>query len=527
MRRRPPLAAAPILAALAALPATGIEVAGRVIEHRSGAPAEDARVTLRYPGGQQGSASAITDENGRFRFKVGFEGRAQIEAAKPGCANSVLYLPIEANSSVVLRLVEGGAIAGRVATELGAPVPRAAIVVLRRVSGSILAPLSRNDGVPFAARTDGQGNYRLFGLAPGSYAVGVITAMDAMPHGAVGRTPAATSPLRFLSITAGEEHTNVDFILPDTDAGRINGHVEGAPAEGTVLLTLLPRDLPAVPLARALMDRGGSFHFRGIPAGAYSLFAVAPSSGSGGYAGILGPNPVFGRTELEFAADTPQEIRIQMAPSQTASFQLTGPDKTPASACSPSGTLLLTSLEGWGARMERRAEFSGSESLTIRDLAPARYLASLTGLHHGCFASGETLVDLTGGAPPVIPLQVSPGSDLRGKIVAPGPSDGGRPVVLLWPNPGDFHEAGVLAVFADASGHFAADSLRPGPYRLLAVTEEDWSKPHWQADSSAARSDRSSVHPESWTLHFFNHLARDISVEISHELLRPLPDRHA
>ena len=256
--------------------------------------------------------------------------------------------------------------------------------------------------------------------------------------------------------------------------------------EGAVLVSLLPRELPAAPLARALMDREGSFHFRGIPAGAYSLIAAAPSLGSGGYAGVLGANPVFDRVELELTAGSPLQIPVHMQAGKTALFQLTGPDKTPKSACSPSGTLLLTSLEAWGAQADRRAEISASAPLTLRDLAPVRYAASVTGLKDGRFSSSETIVDLTGDVPPVIPLPVSPGSNLRGKLVTSGSSDGGRPVVLLWPNPGDFQDAGVLALLSDASGHFTGDSLQPGLYRLLAVREEDWSDPRWQPDLSAA-----------------------------------------
>jgi len=262
--------------------------------------------------------------------------------------------------------------------------------------------------------------------------------------------------------------------------------VEGAPAEDAVLLTLLPRDLPAAPLARALMDSAGGFRFTGIPAGAYTLFAAAPSSGSGGYAGILGPDPVFDRVELEVTAESQLETRIHMHPGATASFQLTGADNTPASACSRNGALVLTSIEVWGAQADRRAEISTSATLTLRGLAPARYAASLIGLQEGCFFSSETVVDLTGDVPPVIPLHVSPGSDLRGRLVASEPVGGARPVVSLWPNPGGLQNAGVFALLPDASGHFTADSLQPGLYRLLAVREEDWPDPHWQPDFSAA-----------------------------------------
>ena len=70
--------------------------------------------------------------------------------------------------------------------------------------------------------------------------------------------------------------------------------------------------------------------------------------------------------------------------------------------------------------------------------------------------------------------------------MASEPVGGARPVVSLWPNPGGLQNAGVFALLPDASGHFTADSLQPGLYRLLAVREEDWPDPHWQPDFSAA-----------------------------------------
>jgi hypothetical protein len=464
-----------ILAGLLAVPAPGIEVTGRVIEHGSGAPLEEARVELHYLDGQQRSVAAITDDYGQFHLKIGTQGRCRIEVTKLGYANAVLFASIEGDLSITLRMIKGGVVAERVGTELGAPVPRASIVVL---GSSLLQRLNTSNGVFPAAMTDAQGAYRVFGLAPGSYAVGVISSMDAMQAG--------TSPPQFLSMTAGEEHTNVDFTIPTTSAGSIDGRVEGATAEGAVLLALLPRDLPAAPLARALMDPEGGFRFSGIPAGTYTLFAAAPSSGSGGYAGILGSNPIFARVELEVTAESPLETRLHMHPGAMAFLQLTGPDNTPASACSRNGTLVLTSIEVWGAHADRRAEISASATLTLRGLAPARYAASVTGLQEGCFFSSETIVDLTGDMPPLIPLQVSPGSDLRGKTVASEPVGGTRPVVSLWPNPGGLQNAGILVLLPDTSGHFTADSLQPGLYRLLAVKAEDWADPHWLPDFSAA-----------------------------------------
>lgn len=474
-----------MVAGLLAAPCAGFDVIGRVVEHGSGEAVEGARLTLRNLDLRQ-TASATTDERGYFQLEAGFRGRCQIELTKPGYASSVLFASLDGDLVIALRMIKGGVIAGRVASASGAPVPRALVTILRRLSGSaIFDRLTASDGMPVVAATDAQGAFRLFGLPPGSYSVSAVSSVDDISSGSEAPVLEVVSQPQFFSMTAGEEHRNVEFTLSASSAGAVSGRVEGGPPEGAVLVSLLPREFPGFARAKALAESDGTFSFRGIPAGAYSLFAVGPSSGSGGYAGIAGAAPVFARTEVEVTPGRSQEIHVRMEPGKTALFQLAGPDRTSASACSRNGTLALTSLEAWGAQTGRRAEITALRPTALRDLAPARYIARATDLQEGCYSS-TAVVDLRSEGSSAIPVTVLPGCNFRGRLLAPEACATRRPVLLLWPSASQDGEPGVMIVLPDALGHFTADLLRPGPYRVLTVGEEEWSDPGWRPDFSGA-----------------------------------------
>jgi hypothetical protein len=68
-----------------------------------------------------------------------------------------------------------------------------------------------------------------------------------------------------------------------------------------------------------------------------------------------------------------------------------------AAGCSSAGQLALSSVEDWGANLERRSPLSFTEPKIITRLAPARYRVSVTGLGDPCYVPDGTLLDL--GAP--------------------------------------------------------------------------------------------------------------------------------
>ncbi len=469
-----------VLALLLGLRADSVEVTGSVVEHGSGTPLTGAHVVLRHV--ETGVATdAVTDDNGRFRMTADHQGASRIDVTKSGYARSVLFTNVEKDLCVVLRLVKGGVIAGRVTNEAGWPVPNIAIVLLRKLPGDVLQPVRESGAPPTTARTGADGSYRLFGLAPGTYAVAAVSSDVQSPGG--GPVPRAASALRFASITASGESVSLDLDLSSVPAGSVEGRVEGAKPEDSVLVVLLPADLPFAPAARTLVAPDGSFRFTRIPYGSYTLMVAAPSRGSGGLAGILGPDPVFARTQVDVNRPDPVKITIRTEPARAVCFQLAGRAEKPDSVCAARGNLSLAPLEGWGAHVVHQAVVSSKVATTVRDLAPARYIVNVSGLREGCYTAGETVMDLNGNTADVVRIPVSRGPDFRGKILPVGAP---RVLMVFWPGVDDSHDLGMMAIQANEAGEVAADSIPPGQYRLLAVRDEDWSNARWLPDFTGA-----------------------------------------
>jgi hypothetical protein len=131
--------------------------------------------------------TTFSDEQGRFAFGNLPPGAFHLSASKPA------YLPVEYGAKrvgrpgvsisiadgqraiVSMKMPHGGAITGTVTDAKGAPLPSVYVRVLTRRSGKggdvslVTAPGS----TPVDVETDERGLYRVYGLSPGEYFVGV------------------------------------------------------------------------------------------------------------------------------------------------------------------------------------------------------------------------------------------------------------------------------------------------------------------------------------------------------------------
>ena len=164
--------------------ASTIVLSGRVLEADTGAPIAGAQV-VAFPSeprhSMQAPPTATTDANGRYQFDTLSSGRYHITVHKPGFApldRPQLEVEVKEgarHADVDVRLQKGAVITGRVLDESGEPVVSANVMILRRPRHAAVA--ARGDrlipGGP-SAQTNDLGEFRLFGLAPGDYYVGVV-----------------------------------------------------------------------------------------------------------------------------------------------------------------------------------------------------------------------------------------------------------------------------------------------------------------------------------------------------------------
>ncbi len=262
----------------------GAAIAGRVVEDGSGAPVAGAFVVALRPDTLGLVGGTVADTSGNYSLPVA-AGDYLLEFADPSGGHRFEWYadqPNPADFSVLTRVAvtadqvtvadaglarTGGDVAGTV-TDSGGPVAGAYVVALR-------------NGTPAGrATTNGAGQYRLAGLAPGSYTVVFVdpAAAHRPEFHADSATPDGATPV---AVSAGGS-TTVDAVLaansPGPVAGSVSGVVSedgsGAPVVGAMVVALRSSDLALV--GATLTGGDGSYSF-GVPAGSAYLEVADPS----------------------------------------------------------------------------------------------------------------------------------------------------------------------------------------------------------------------------------------------------------
>jgi len=186
----------------------GGTIEGVVSRADTGAPLAGAQVTLRIVNATSNGFAAIsgttspavppitTDKDGRFSFGNLEPGTYRVQAAAQGfvarsfgqqdamgTGTPILLAPGQVLRNTTISLTSDGTIRGRVSDENGVPVVNTPVHVFQKLGTSSEA------FVRATTRTDDRGEYRLYGLRPGSYYLGVGDGLVAPPGPAVLQTP--------------------------------------------------------------------------------------------------------------------------------------------------------------------------------------------------------------------------------------------------------------------------------------------------------------------------------------------------
>jgi hypothetical protein len=234
------------------------EIAGRVLDP-AGEPLEGARV-LGEPAGNEPSAEAVTDDDGRFVLRDLVPGPHRVEARYPGFAPVWTTGVPTGAGALVLQLGPGGAIVGTITAEAGGAVPGSTVMALRHTGTLTRVPQAQ------ATVFDAEGAYRLDGLPPAVYDV---------VGGAAGH-----ALVRARGVEVGGVEVELSLVLPA--GGRISGRVlDETTGEAVALARVeVERSLAAGPSvaplrSSALTDDAGAFEIRGVEAGRCSIHAYA------------------------------------------------------------------------------------------------------------------------------------------------------------------------------------------------------------------------------------------------------------
>lgn len=488
-------------------------VRGRVIAAATNEPLHRVRVTL------VGSAastppSAYTDTRGEFEITGVPAGTYRVSASRAGYL-TVQYgqrRPREAGRTLEVRdgdvverldiaLHRGGVLAGWIADDLGDPYP-----FVRVDAVEYMYLRGRRVPAPVAwTTTDDRGEFRLGGLAPGTYvlrasSVETWSSDDGATAHAYARTyfpgVAALDQAQRVSFSAGETLASLNFRLIAGRAARIRGVMRDANGE--------PMALQAISLDRATRgangglfalsrgatpartDANGSFAFDGLAPGEYVVYSGSDAEGAR-------VSVVVEEGDARSVVLTPRK------PSAIAGAIVTDEGTAPPF---PPTRLRVTPVDA--DPRATRPSFTGPRATTVgRDWTfrvealDGAYLFRVDGLPDGWMLKA---VRIEGGDVTDAPLNVPAGGADRTGLQIVLSRHGGRvdgravdrrdapaadsTVVIFAADPAKWTLASrfVKTARPDGDGRFSIAGLPPGAYRAIArdfVADGQWEDPEF------------------------------------------------
>jgi protocatechuate 3,4-dioxygenase beta subunit len=430
-----------------AAPATAF-VLGRVVDAVTSRPVARATVTLVAESPGEGPATlrdaprVLADGEGRFVVRGLAAGRYRFTATAPGYLDGAAGQPrpggvsrpfaIEAGQGVgdlTIRLWREATIAGSVLDDAGAPVPGVRVSLLQREPTATGGPGFRDAG---GGRTDDRGAYRISGVRPGTYVVGVSTRTLQAPAagrpatrigdvvvqtggdgmygsnvlagmlptviGADGRmtgypstyhpSAIAISSATSLDVGAGDDRTGVDVHLRPVALSRVSGAVIGPSGpEAGIEIALIPAFAASQAIERThgtistRSDARGGFALVAVPPGAYRLRAWRrPPLSAIGREPLPPDTTLWSELPLEIGEATIDDLSVRLEPGAT----LSGRIRFVGSAPLPNPAQLQTVLSvafappwslAFAARMATRV--TPAWEFTSEGLPPGRYVATL------------------------------------------------------------------------------------------------------------------------------------------------------
>jgi len=213
-------------------------ITGRVIGP-DGQPAPDAQVFARQISEKPRSLEwEATDDEGNFKLSGLSPGAYILNAQAPGYVAadvSAEYAIHRIGENVTISLVKGGVITGRVTDEAGEPIVGVSVFSnrLRDLEGKSGGLLGESFGAR-VGKTDDRGIYRIYGLPPGVYIVGIAKGGGYLPDDAQfwfdapTYYPSATRDTAVeITLRSGEEVSGIDIRHRGARGRIVSGTVSG------------------------------------------------------------------------------------------------------------------------------------------------------------------------------------------------------------------------------------------------------------------------------------------------------------
>ena len=468
------------------------EIGGIVVSSTTGEPLAGAAVMLGFRSSRGRNRRTTTGPDGRFHLsglvageyvvlvdKTGYEQRGILRTtAKLRLAEG------EARRSVRIALRPAAVITGRVLDAHGDPLPGAHVRVYRRS----YQPDRRRWSAAGSRTSNDLGEYRIYGLAPGKYAVRARPPRETAPPGILyyesarefypGVPEADQSAL--VRVTWGTEISAVDFELSTAPETSLSGVVldgkTGKPCP--CFLRIFGEDRHSRGNIRASLE--GLFSFRGLAPGTYHILASFPGEQR------------FTRQTVQVTDFPTDDVVLVIREGLTASGEVVFKDP-PDDLAPPPGErprplqVMLTGMfaDNWS----RRAPIPASQTsglFEISRLLPGSYRITLQSLRAGGYLQAVTLAGRCLEKPEIsvpshgsvsgLKLEVAfDGAIVNGTVKPPEGMTADEIstgwVVVIPDKTYGYQYRGRLRLDTDAT--FTLPGMPPGSYTLYAVPGYD------------------------------------------------------
>jgi protocatechuate 3,4-dioxygenase beta subunit len=489
----------------------------------------NARTSAGAAAGQQ--TSIVTDSSGHFSFKDLSPGKYNLRATRDGffgppvngSASTIATktITIEAQNPVPpadLFMVQGGIISGRIRDPNGQPISGVTVAATH-----VTYTNGRAQWTSIATKpTDDRGEYRIFWVSPGEYAIGITPrALSAIPgpQDSWARTfyPGVTDPATATTLTVkdGMEISGTDFTIQtvaSTAVFKITGKAQNpqavpnpntgvadrnintfilSPREPGILDSLNP---PSVQNALPVASRpNGEFEIRNVRMGSYDLIAyylapvtalpAPPVPAVPGAPAIVTP-PVrrynIDRVHVEVRNADVDGVSLSIQKGSEISGKIVNQGTSPI----PLDRVRL-SLHSLDTLPESFATIVGSipvdadGSFSAKDIAAAKYSLQVTGLPETAYVvdirqGGTSIFDggMTVGEQAVTSIEVLVGSNtatLDGNVQSADRKPVANATVVLVP-PVSHRSNSMMYRMAhtDENGNFSMKGIPPGEFTLFA-----------------------------------------------------------
>jgi hypothetical protein len=450
-------------------PENTASIDGAVVNDATGEPVPRAEVTL---GGAAAQQNAASDSSGHFTFSGLAAGTYWMNAQRAGYTpagqgSRIVLAAAEHKSGVELRMVQQGAISGRVADEFGVPLWSCQVSVMQSVFERGRNRLS----VRNSAQTNDKGEYRISGLNPGRYYVGLRCGQTLIaPHPLLPlndpRIPMLVAPFELypgvpdatsatpVTVAAGARVTGIDFAAGYTPAFTVRGRVTN-PAQNTQVTLFADRaDAPEWVLSGGVDPAKGTFRIDGAPAGVYTLVA-----------GTMGGGRVFqARMPIQVGSAPPDPVTLTLdpVPDLSGTLEIEGDNPQPLEAIQ----VFLSPLDVLMSWQQPQAKVDRDGRFTLPSVAPGRWQLNMLqaqgyvkSFQIGPRNASPYAFDLAPGEAGPLKIVVSMRM-ARIKITAAG----GFSALLVPTDPAKFPGLRVVP----GNGSVLTD-LAPGRYRVFAL----------------------------------------------------------